>query len=58
MNWIVFLIIVIASLIWFGISALLVFLASLAFGFTMSLAKVLFVFVVGLVIKAILPGKE
>lgn len=51
-------ILVIAAAIWFGVSALLVFLASLAFGFTMSIAKVLFVFVAGIVIKGILPGKE
>lgn len=51
-------IIVISLLIWFGLSALLVFLASLAFGFKMSLFKVLFVFVAGFVIKGLLPSKE
>ena len=51
-------IIVISLLIWFGISALLVFLASLAFGFKISIVKVLLVFVAGIVIKGILPSKE
>lgn len=51
-------ILVIAGAIWFGLSALLVFLASLAFGFTVSLPKILLVFVAGFVIKGILPSKE
>ncbi len=54
----ILLIIVIALLIWFGISALIVFLASLVFGFKMSIVQVLLVFVVGIVIKGCLPSKE
>lgn len=49
---------IIALLIWFGIAALLTYLASLAIGFSMSLVKVLFVFVAGIVIKGCLPSKE
>ena len=51
-------ILIIASAIWFGLSALLVFLASLVFGFKMSIIKVLLVFVAGIVIRTFLPGKE
>lgn len=50
--------IIIALLIWFGIAALLTFLASLAIGFSMSLVKVLFVFIAGIVIRGVLPRKE
>lgn len=41
-------VIVILLLIGFGISALLVFLASLAFGFKISIFKVLLAFIAGL----------
>jgi hypothetical protein len=55
---IVVLVLIVELLLWFGISALLVFLASLAFGFKMSLFKVLFVFIAGIVIKGLMPSKE
>lgn len=51
-------VLIIASLIWFGLSALLVFLASLIFDFKMSIIKVLLVFVAGIVIRGFLPSRS
>lgn len=58
MNKYIFCVLMLAFLLWFGISALLVFIASLAFGFKMSIFQILFVFVVGIVIRGCMPSKE
>ena len=55
---ILILIMIVLSMLWLGVSALLVFLASLAFGFKMSLFKVLFVFVAGFVIRGLMPSDK